>query len=197
MPRQPNPAQVRELIRSQVFKITGQRLTSRQIVLRTNPRADSRIAFDLAKRRIYWIAIAPAYWQGPENILRIVVTHEVMNTRVEYNLTQDDLDEAEEIRKVGSDVKKRIAIRTRFEVRRKGWKRILERKLQTDRLSLEWLRDNGYELMPYIQFLAEEWNAANQFSQPRRRYHRLIGAKRVREAAIFFATCVECKQNAR
>jgi len=187
------PAKIREYIRQVVYLITGQKLTSRRIRLYQNPYADSRIAFDLATRKIYWIGIGSTYWKGPFEVLRAVSVHEAMNTRLEYEVAENDLLEAEEIAQAGDDTELRVAIRTKYEIDLRGWVRIRKRKLQADQLALEWYYENNFDLVPYIQFLIEEWNAAQQFSEPRRRYHRIIGAKRVRDAGIFFENCVNHK----
>jgi hypothetical protein len=183
--RQPTPAQIREFIRAHVQDITGQRLASRRIRLFSNPRADSRIAFNLATRKIYWIGIATVYWRGSLEVLRAVVTHEVMNTYIKYSITDSELLEAKEIVAAGDDAQKRIAVRTLFEVTLGGWKRIRDRKLQVDRLCLEWYHAHGWDPVPYIYFLVEEWYATQEFSEPRRTYHGLICAKRIESAKRF------------
>lgn len=107
-----------------------------------------------------------------------------MNTKAETQLTPEEMVLLTKLKKASS-VRQRIAIRVHYEVKKRGWRRILARKLEVDLLSLAWLFDHGYSIMDYVQFLVEEWNEAMKFSPARRKYHRLIGVKRVHDAAHF------------
>lgn len=185
-------AETRGFIRNIIADITGQTLSSRRIKLLTNPHAGNQIAFHPSTRYIYWIQVGSRYHQGLLDLLRAPVVHEAMNTKVKTPIIPLEVEEGEEIVRACANIQKRIQIRTHYEIEKHGWLRIKDRKLEVDALSLEWYRKHHFDIVWYIQFLMEEWNAAQDFDEPRRRFHRLIGIKRVRQAAMFREHCTDC-----